>query len=245
MRGGRRTAAILAAGAALLALAWGLGPRSAPPLYDSGPIIAEHYRYLHPPAGFTVTKPPGTIDVTLKLEGGQSPAMAESTEENPAQAQLLAAQGAFMVPAGTTAVHVIIQAVDPPAAVPPPDTLDGNVYRFAITAVPSGTPMTFRPGQQVTVVLRGPAGVANPVLELSDGTTWAKLDTTPLGANSPDSYAANVSSLGEIALVAPPATSGSGGGGGSGGIIVAAVVVAAVLVAAAIVLVLRGRGRRR
>ena len=244
MRGGRRAATTLAAGAALLALAWGLGPRSAPPLYDSGPIIAEHYRYLHPPAGFTVTKPPGAIDVTLKLEGGQSPAMAESTEENPAQAQILAAQGAFAVPPGTTAVHVIIQAVDPPVAAPQGDTLDGNVYRFAITAVPSATPLTFRPGQQVTVVLRGPAGVANPILELSDGTTWAKLDTTPLGANSPDSYAANVSSLGDIALVAPPATQESGGGG-SAGIIVAAVVVAAVLVAAAIVLVLRGRGRKR
>jgi hypothetical protein len=238
MRAGRR-AAVLAAGVALLGLAGGLGPRSAPPLYDSGPIIAEHYRYLHPPPGFTATKPPGVIDVTLALEGGQSPAMAESTEENPAQAQLLVAQGAFTVPPGATKVHVTITPVDPPSAAPQGGVLDGNVYRFAVTALPSGSPMPLKSGQQVTVVLRGPAGVGTPVLDLWDGTTWAKLDTTPLGANSPDSYAANVTALGDIALVAPPTT--SNGGGGNAGVVVAGVIVAAVLVAAAIVLVLRRR----
>jgi hypothetical protein len=244
VRAGRRAVTALAAGIVLLSLAWGLGPRTAPPLYDSGPIVAEHYRYLHPPPGFTATKPPGIIDVTLGLEGGQSPAAAESTEENPAQAQLLAAQGAFTVPPGTTKVHLTIATVDPPTVAPRGGTLDGNVYRFGVAALPSGTVMTLKPGQQVTVVLRGPAGVANPVLELWDGSAWSKLDTTPLGANSPDSYAANVNSLGDIALVAPPTTN-SGGGGGSAGIIVAAVVVAVVLVAAAIVLVLRRSGRSR
>jgi hypothetical protein len=240
----RRAAAVLAAGVALLAVAWSLGPRSAPPLYDSGPIIAEHYRYLHPPPGFTNTKPPGVIDVTLALEGGQSPAMAESTEENPAQSQLLAAQGAFTVPPGTTKVRTTITPVDPPTTRPEGGDLDGNVYRFAVSALPAGTPMPLKSGQQVTVVLRGPAGVANPVLELWNGTAWTKLDTTPLGANSPDSYAANVTALGDLALVAPPTSSnGGGGGGGSTGVIVAGIIVAAVLVAAAIVLVLRGRAR--
>ncbi|HEY0408785.1 MAG TPA: hypothetical protein VGE42_00810, partial [Candidatus Dormibacteraeota bacterium] len=118
MTAGRRAAATLAAGAALLALAWSVGPRSAPPLYDGGPIVAEPYRYLHPPAGFTNTKSPGTIDVTLRLEGGQSPAMAETTDEQPAQAQLLAAQGAFTVPPGATGVRVTIAPVEPPAVAP-------------------------------------------------------------------------------------------------------------------------------
>ena len=245
MSGRRRAAATLAAGATLLALAWGLGPRSAPPLYDGGPIIAEHYRYLHPSPGFTSTKPPSTVDVTLKLEDGQSPGMAETTDENPAQAQLLAAANTFTLPPGTTAAHVTIAPVDAPAVAPPGGDLDGNVYRFSVAAVPGGTPMAFRSGQQVTVVLRGPAGVSGPVLELWDGTKWTKLDTTPLGNTAPDSYAANVAALGDIALVAPPAASNGGGGGsgGSAGLIVAAVIAAVVLIAAATVLVLRATKR--
>jgi hypothetical protein len=233
---------MLVAGAALLALVWGLGPRSAPPLYDGGPVIAEHYRVLHPPPGSTVTKPPSAIDVTLKLEGGQSPAMAETTDEQPSQAQLLAAQGAFAVPPGATMVHVTITPVDPPAVAPPDGKLDGNVYRFAVSA--GATPLPLRAGQQVTVVLRGPAGVANPVLELWDGTKWSRLETQSLGTTAPDSYAANVSMLGDLALVVPTATSsdsGGGGGGGSAGILIAAVIIALAVVAAALVLVLRRR----
>lgn len=241
MRGARRPAAVLAAGAALLALAWGLGPRSAPPLYDGGPIIAEHYRYLHVPPGYSATKAPGKVDVTLQLEAGQSPPIAETTEEQPSQAQLLAAQQSFAIPAGTTAVHVVITAVDPPAVGPSEGALDGNVYRFAVTAVPGGAALTLRPGQQVTVVLRGPAGVTGAVLEVWDGTRWNRTESAPLGASSPDSYAANVTVLGDMALVAPPQSSPSsgGGGGGSTGIIVAAVIVAVAIVAGAVVLVLR------
>jgi hypothetical protein len=239
MTAGRRAAATLAAGAALLALAWCAGPRSAPPLYDGGPIIAEQYRYLHPPPGFTNTKPPGTIDVTLSLEGGQSPAIAETTDEQPAQAQLLAAQGAFTVPPGATGVRVTIAAVGPPRVAPTDGSIAGNVYRFAVTAVPGATPLPFRAGQQVTVVLRGPAGVANPTIEVWDGARWNRADTTPLGSSSPDSYAANLTMLGDMALV-PPTVAPAASGGGAG-LIVAAAVVAVVLVAAAAVLVRRRR----
>jgi hypothetical protein len=239
MRAGGRAAATLITGAALLALVWGLGPRSAPPLYDGGPIIAEHYRYLHTPPGFSTTKPPSTIDVTLKLEGGKSPALAETTEEQPSQAQLLAAQGAFTVPPGAASVHVAIAPVEPPAAAPPDGKLAGNVYRFAVTA--GATPLPLLPGQQVTVVLRGPAGMANPVLEVWDGAKWSKLETQSLGATAPDSYAANVNMLGDIALVIPTVAPEDSGGGGSAGIIVAAVIIAVVIIAAALVLVLRQR----
>ncbi|HEV7467038.1 MAG TPA: hypothetical protein VGP96_12095 [Candidatus Dormibacteraeota bacterium] len=241
MTAGRRAAATLAAGAALIALAWCLGPRSAPPLYDGGPIIAEHYRYLHPPGGFTNTKPPGTIDVTLTLEAGQSPAIAETTDEQPAQAQLLAAQGAFTVPPGATGVRVVVRPVEPPAVAPAAGSIAGNVYRFAVTAVPGGTPMPLRTGQQITVVLRGPAGVVNPTLEVWDGARWNGAETTPLGSSSPDTYAANLTMLGDMALVTPPVAPAANGGGSGAGLIIAAVVVAVVLVSAATVLVLRRR----
>jgi hypothetical protein len=242
MTAGRRAAATLATGAALLALAWCVGPRSAPPLYDGGPIVAEHYRYLHPPAGFTNTKPPGTVDVTLKLEGGQSPAIAELTDEQPSQAQLLAAQGAFTVPPGATGVRLTVGPVEPPTVAPAGGGIAGNVYRFAVTAMPGATPMPLRTGQQITVVLRGPAGVANPTLEVWDGARWNRAETTPLGSSSPDSYAANLTMLGDMALVTPQvAPAADSGGGGGAGLIIAAVVVAVVLVSAATVLVLRRR----
>jgi hypothetical protein len=241
MRRRLRPGVALAAGAVLLGLAWTLGPRSAPPLYDSGPIVAEHYRYLHKPAGYTNTAAPGAIDVTLNLLGGQSPPMAETTDEQPSQAQLLAAQNAFAVPPRVPSVHVSIRAIDPPAPAPSGYTFDGNVYSFLVTATGGTTPLPFRAGQQVTVVLRGPAGVSNPLLEVWDGTTWSKLDTQPLGSSSPDSYAANVNELGDIALVAPPQSTGGGSGGVNGGIIVAVVVTVVVCVAAAVVLGLRRR----
>jgi hypothetical protein len=242
MTAGRRAAATLAAGAALLALAWTVGPRSAPPLYDGGPIVAEHYRYLHPPAGFTNANPPGRIDVTRKLEAGLSPAIAETTDEQPAQAQLLAAQGAFTVPPGTTGVRVDVAPVEPPTVAPAGGIIAGNVYRFAVTAVPGATPLPLRAGQQITVVLRGPAGVANPTLEIWDGARWNRAETTPLGSRSPDTYAANLTMLGDMALVIPPpAPAADSGGAGGAGLIIAAVVVAVVLVSAATVLVLRRR----
>jgi hypothetical protein len=194
--------------------------------------------------------------VTLKLEGGQSPAMAETTDEMPSQAQLLGAQNTFVLPPGATGVHVSIAPVDPPTVPPIGGGLDGNVYRFTVAALTATNappvPLQLRPGQQVTVVLRGPAGASNPVLELFNGTAWTKVDTQPLGNTAPDSYAANVTSLGDIALVLSTAAetsgsgSGNGGGGGGAGVVVAAVIVGVVLAGAAAVLVLRvrpGRGR--
>lgn len=241
MRGRGRAATVLAGGGALLALAWGLGPRSAPPLYDSGPIVAEPYRYFHPPAGYTATKPPSTVDMTLKLESGQSPAMAEITDEQPAQAQLLAPQQAFAVPPGAASVRVTIAPVDPPAVAPSDGRLDGNVYRFAVTA--GAAPLPLRPGQQVTVVLRGPAGAPNAMLELWDGSRWTRLDSQPLGNTAPDSYAANVTMLGDFALVVSNAVSGgdNAGSGGGAGLLVAVIVIALAAAAAATVLVLRRR----
>jgi hypothetical protein len=238
MRRSRRAGAVLAAGAALLLLAGEIAPPSAPPLYDSGPIVAEPYRYCKPPPGYTQTTPPSKVDHVLKLESGQSPAMAESTDEQPAQAQLLAPQNAFAVPPGVTSLHVVIACVGPPPVPPPGGRLDGNVYAVVVSA--GTTPLPIRAGQQVTVVLRGPAGAPNPTLELFADGAWSTLDTQPLGNTAPDSYAANVSRLGDIALVVSNATPAPQSGGGSS-LAVALVVAAAVLVAAATVLGTRRR----
>src|SRR5207302_311452 len=118
-------------------------------------------------------------------------------------------------------------------------TVAGNVYRFSITAVPGATPLPLRPGQQITVVLRGPAGTPGPTLEVWDGTRWTGTETVPLGNTSPDSYAANLTALGDIGLVTVPLAAAGDGGGGGASLIFAAVVGALALVSAALVLALR------
>ena len=237
----RRPAAVLAAGAVLLALVWLAGPASQPPLYDTlGP--GEAYRYCQPPPGFAPQKPPSTVDHNVPVVNGQSPPIADSTEEQPPQAELLVPANVFVVPPGAVTIRVAVLCAPPPRVLPPDGRLDGNVYRFSMSA--DGTPLGIRPGQRVTVVLRGPAGAPNPVMERFADGQWMKLDTQPLGNASPDSYAANVTALGDMALVVADAVVPVDGSDHTP-VVVALLVVAAALVAAGAVLTRRGGSRRR
>jgi hypothetical protein len=232
---------VLAAGAVLLAAVWLAGPAGQPPLYDSvGP--GEPYRYCQPPPGFTSQKPASQVDHNVAVLNGQSPPIADGTAELPPQAQLLAPANAFMIPPATVTIRIVISCAPPPALLPPDGRLDGNVYMFLVSA--SGTPVNIRPGQSVTVVLRGPAGAPNPVMERFADGQWMKLQTQTLG-NAPDSYAANVTALGQIALVIPntvvpvePTTDHTG-------LVLALSVVAIAVFAAGTVLALRGRSTPR
>jgi hypothetical protein len=206
-------------------------------MYEGLPGPAEPYRYLHPPPGLGSTPRPSSAHLTMPLRGGQSPALSPATAEMPPQAQLLAAQGAFVVPPGATAVEAAIVPVDPPPAAPIGGQVAGNVHRIEVTA--AGTPLTVRPGRTVTVVLRGPAGFGRPTIERFAAGAWSRLDTQPLGALAGDSYAADATGLGEFALVAAPASS-PGGGGDAFVVILAA---GAVLLAGGTLLALR-RSRR-
>lgn len=237
----RRPARVLAAGAALLALVWLAGPASQPPLYD-GPVVAAPYRYCQPPPGFAPQQPPSTVDHNVRVVNGQGPPIADSTGEQPPQAELLAPANVFEVPPGVVTIRVAILCAPPPRVLPPDGRLDGNVYRFTVAA--NGTPLGIRPGQRVTVVLRGPAGAPSPVMERFANGQWMKLDTQPLGNASPDSDAANVTALGDMALVVPDAVVRVDGPDHTP-MIAALVVVAVTLVAAAAVLTLRRRSRRR
>lgn len=234
----RPPAVALAAGVALLALVWVAGPRGQPPLYDSTLGPAEPYRYCQPPQGFR-SKTPLRIDRTVSVANGVSPALAEVTQEQPPQAQLLAPANALAVPPGATFLHVTVECAPPPAVLPLDGGLDGNVYAFTVAA--GAGVAEVRPGQQVTVVLRGPAGVPSPILERFAAGQWMKLDTQPLGNTSPDSYAANVTGLGDIALVVLNSVVPAADGGTHTGLIVVLVIVAVALFAAGAVLSLRGR----
>jgi hypothetical protein len=232
---------VLAAGAVLLALVWLAGPASQPPLYDTlGP--GEAYRYCQPPPGFAPQKPPSTVDHNVPVVNGQSPPIAGSTGEQPPQAELLAPANVFVVPPGAVTLRVAILCAPPPRVLPPDGRLDGNVYQFTVSA--DGTPLGIRPGQQVTLVLRGPAGAPNPVMERFAHGQWMRLDTQPLGNTSPDSYAANVTALGDMALVVADAVVPVHGSNHTLTIVVL-VVVAGALVAAGAALTLRGRSRGR
>ncbi|MEA2672604.1 MAG: hypothetical protein QOG45_2824 [Chloroflexota bacterium] len=224
-------------GAVLLTLAWQASPPPVPPMYEGLPGPAEPYRYLHPPPGLGSTPRPSSAHVTAPLREGQSPALSPATAEMPPQAQLLAAQGAFVVPPGVTGVEATIAPVDPPPVAPIGGEVAGNVYRIVVTA--AGTPLAVRPGRTVTVVLRGPAGFGGPIVERFAAGTWTRLDTQPLGALAGDSYAADAAGLGDVALVAAPGP--SPGGGGDAVIVVLA--AGAVLLLGGTLLALRRSGR--
>jgi hypothetical protein len=233
-----RAATALVVGAVLLALTWRASPLPSPPMYEGLTTPAAPYVYLHPPPGLDSTARPSSARANVPLREGQSPPLDPSTSENPPQAQLLAAQDSFALAPGTTAVAASIVAVDPPAIAPAGGEVQGNVYRFGVSA--GGTPLVVRPGHIVTVVLRGPAGIPTPTIERFASGSWTRLPTEALGALSGDSYTANVGALGDFALVgaaAPPS-----GGGGDPFLVVLA--VAAVLLAGGTLLTLRRQRRR-
>src|SRR6202008_1664103 len=82
------------------------------PLYD-GVIVQEPYRYLAPSSGQAGS--PTSYAGTQPIHGATSPAFVAATTESPPQAQLIAPAGAFVVPAGVTALSISIQPVAVPA----------------------------------------------------------------------------------------------------------------------------------
>jgi hypothetical protein len=179
-------------------------------MYEGVVTPAPPYLYLHPPPGLGSTKHPASVHDRVPLRNGQSPPLDPATSEMPPQAQLLAAQDSFPVPPGATAVDVSIVPTDPPSATPIGGQVLGNVY--AITVAVDGTPLPVRTGRTVTVALRGPAGISGPAIERYAGGAWTKLTTLGLGALSGDTQTADVSELGDFALVGSPGPApGSGG----------------------------------
>lgn len=219
----RRSPAVLAVGAVLL----GAG------------VPAEPYRYCQPPPGQATPRPPATVDHNLLVVSGQSPPIDDATGENPPQAQLFVPLGAFALPTGAVTVRVQIQCAPPPAVLPPDGSLDGNVYAFSVSA--GAAPLNLHPGQQATVVLRGPAGAPNPVLERFESGQWMRLQTRQVGAIAPDSYTATVDDLADIALVVSNSTVPVAPGYDHTGLILGVFAVALALFAAGSLVVMRGR----
>ena len=189
----------MAGGLLLILLVARSAPLGLPPLYD-GVIPEDPYRYLAPAAGQPANPPSysGTIAVT----GATTPNIVASTGETPPQAQLIAAPGAFEVPAGTSSVAVTIKPISPPSPAPPTGIV-GNVYEISVTA--GGTPLSPVAAIPVTVLFRAPAGVDAATIEQLTGGAWQPLDTTPAGlANM---FLVNATALGDFAVIATPSSS--------------------------------------
>ncbi len=201
--------------AASLALALVLQARApvGVPLYD-GVVVVEPYRYLHPTAGQAGN--PSSFDSTPTISGGVSPVFAAATEEGPPQAQMIAMQDAFQVPAGTTALHVTITPVDP-VAQPAGGSIAGNVYRFAVTTQ-SGAPVQPKSCDACrSIVLRAPDGVTDGTLAVFANGAWTPIATVHAGTVG--MYQSNPDALGDYAIIvggaAPSAPPDGAAGGGS------------------------------
>lgn len=202
--------AALVGGLLLVALAQRLAPVGGPPLYD-GVIVADPYRYVNPPPGQKGDPP--SASATEQLQNGASPVTAVATGEQPPQAQIFAAPGALVLPAGTTAISVSIAPIRA-KQLPTDGRIAGNAYRFTLVTQ-AGAPIISSVGAKTTVVLRGPAGLADAKIEWFTAGAWQQLPTQPAGL--PATFLTTVTDFGDFALVVlgPAATAAASAASGS------------------------------
>jgi hypothetical protein len=212
-----------------LGLTWlaAISPFARPaPLFD-GVFIEDPYLFVDPPPG--APGDPTSAEATQPVVDGSVPLLAVATTEVPPQAQIIAEADAFAISAGTESVTVTIV----PAAVNDP-TIAGNVYRFNVTD-PGGASLQIRPGARVTIVVRAPQPNPRAQIARLDGTRWLPIPTESGGL--PDLFAANITQLGDFAVVligtpasgsaaatvpgqssSPTPSGGGGNGSGQGGL---------------------------
>lgn len=233
---------LVALAVGLLVFVWAVVPPTGFPLYDGINLPQEPYRYLQPPPGHPAGLPPSSIHRAVAISHGNSPIYKVGSAESPPQAYFIMQYRALKVPAGVNRVLIDVKAIPPPGPAPSGSKLDGNVYRYTVTA-PSGAPVPLRGQPKAGVELRGTGASGTPTIAQYVGGSWSKLPTLViLGQNY---YLANVKTLGDFVLLLP--AKGGGGSGGIGGalpLIIAAVVLV-LLAIAAIVLIRLSRSRAR
>jgi hypothetical protein len=163
-------------------------------LYD-GVVVEDPYRYLKPPSGAIGN--PSSTTVTAQVSGGSVAQLFAATSEVPPQAQVIAEQGALVLPGGATSVTLSIEPVAP-ASLPTSGRLSGNVYRILVTDQ-AGAPVTIRPGSLVTLVLRGDRPPTNGTIAQYVGNSW---ETVPSDIGGlPDLFSTNLTSFGDFAVI--------------------------------------------
>ncbi|MEZ0239315.1 MAG: LPXTG cell wall anchor domain-containing protein [Chloroflexota bacterium] len=195
MRAARATF-VLVAGAVLAVAAQVAAPIGVP-IYD-GVVVQEPYRYLEPGSGQDGAPTSATLRTEAVGEDGASVPFVAATQEYPPQAQLIAASGAFVAPAGT----VLVVSIEPVHADAPPagSQIAGNGYRISVTD-PSGTVLAIDPLHRPTVSLRAPQDVTAAMVARAAPDGWGELPTEHGGLFG--LYASEVAELGVFALVTP------------------------------------------
>ena len=186
----------LVGGLVLMAAAQLAAPLGSPPLYD-GVAVQEPYRYLAPGPGQAGS--PSSFRQSTSVEGSATAQFVAGTPDNPPQALLVAAAGAFALPAGVTSITVSIEPIAPPSAGP----IVGNLYHFAVVD-PSGAALAINPGTLPTVVLRAPDGTIDATIARDSAGIWEELPTQPSGQRG--TFITNVDVLGDFALITGPAS---------------------------------------
>jgi hypothetical protein len=200
---GAAGALAIAFGLALLVALNVVRPGGALPLYD-GVIVEEPYRYVNPPPEHSGS--PTSAQVVLQVGGGTSPAIVAATTEDPPQAQLITAAGAFVVGPDVTSVTATITPVAGSAA--EQAAAIGNVYNLSVVDQ-AGNALNVSAGANVTVVLRAPAvntgGASTFAVANWNGQSWQQVPTTP-GAVI-DMFTGRATSLGDFAVVTADSSS--------------------------------------
>ena len=198
----RRVAlSVIALGLGIAAAAQVAAPLAAPPLYD-GVIVVQPYVYVNPPAG----KPGGAKGASahVAMNGPKNAVVALATPEQPPQAQVVAGDGALLLPPSATVIDVSITPFDPSvdATVAGAARILGNVYRITLVDQ-AGDPATAPASGLVTVVLRAPEDADGAqVGQVVDGT-WHPLKSEPMFGST---YVAVVTSFGDFAVIVPGTT---------------------------------------
>jgi hypothetical protein len=214
------------------------------PLYD-GVVVQEPYRYLHPSGAQPGS--PGSFAAALPVVGGTSPQVTAFTTESPAQVQLIAQPGAFVLTTGATSLDVAITAIDPPPG-PAGGQVSGNVYRVSVTDQ-VGTQLAIKSCEGcIALVLRAPEDTGAARIQRYANGAWVDVETIHAGVLG--LYSTNPTELGDFAIV----TGGNGVGPGvdpgvepglpMGQILVAAGALAILVVLFAAALVVRRRQGR-
>ncbi len=195
-------------GVLLIAFAQRISPMTGPPLYDGLPQV-DPYVWLVPPAG--ARGGAQGAEGSAAVDHGTSRVAVVATPENPPQAQLFAAPGALILPAGTTSIKLSIKPIVP-VELPTVGHILGNVYRVSVTNQ-AGTALTAPVSAEVTVVMRSPHLGPNQTIEVDVGGGWQPLKTQDEGFAA--SYLAVVTHFGDFAMVAPGAASPAASAAGS------------------------------
>jgi hypothetical protein len=194
----------------MLAVAAVVAP-GAVPMYDGIGNPDEPYRYVQPPAGYRVTKPPTTATAELSVRNGHSAAAQINTAEFGPQLALLVPAGAF---ASSSSSRLTVTAAPIAAPDPPPSDgrIVGNVYRVTATAT-AGTVDLIGLGNQAPVLdMRAPtARQPGPVFEHLGHGRWTAYKTSRVGN---DVYRVRMDALGDWALVRRAASGTSSGSRG-------------------------------